>query len=101
MAHHQIVIVGGGTAGLTVAAQLKSKSPALDIAIIDPAKKHYYQPLWTLVGAGVFPKEETERNEADYIPAGTEWVQEYVESFDPDNNKVNLKNGERLRMIFW
>lgn len=96
MSHHQIVIVGGGSAGLTVASSLKTKNPALDIAIIDPAEKHYYQPLWTLVGAGIFPKEESERNEAEFIPAGTTWVKEFVESFDPDNNTVVMKGGNRI-----
>ncbi len=72
--NHQIVIVGGGTAGLSVAARLCKKG--LDVAIIEPSKKHYYQPLWTLVGGGVCPKEETERNEADYIPSNATWVNE-------------------------
>ncbi len=96
MAHHQVVIVGGGTAGLTVASSLKVKNPAIDIAIIDPAEKHYYQPLWTLIGAGVFPKEESERNEADYIPAGTTWIKEFVESFDPDQNAILTKAGNKI-----
>ena len=96
MAHYQVVIVGGGSAGLTVAAQLSNKPNAPEVAIIDPAKKHYYQPLWTLVGAGVFPKEESERNQADFIPSGATWIQEYVETFDPDQNTVILKNGEKV-----
>ncbi len=96
MAHYQIVIVGGGTAGLTVAAHLMNKPDISDLAVIDPAEKHYYQPLWTLVGAGVFPKEETERNEGDYIPDGATWIKEYVEQFDPEQNTVILKNGDKV-----
>lgn len=34
-AHHQILIVGGGTAGITVAARLARKIPASGIAIIE------------------------------------------------------------------
>ena len=96
MAHHQVVIVGGGSAGLTVASALKSKNPNIDLAIIDPAEKHYYQPLWTLIGAGVFPREESERSEADFIPAGAGWIKEYVESFDPENNAIHTKNKSKI-----
>lgn len=96
MAHYQVVVVGGGSAGLAVASQLCNKPNAPQVAVIDPADKHYYQPLWTLVGAGVFPKEETERNEADYIPAGATWVKEFVSTFDPDNNSLTLKNGDTV-----
>ena len=48
----RIVIIGGGTAGIMTATQLLKKNASLDIAIIDPAETHYYQPAWTLVGAG-------------------------------------------------
>ena len=96
MAKHQIVIVGGGSAGLSVASQLLAKNSNLDVCIIDKAEKHYYQPLWTLVGAGVFPKEESERNQADYIPDNATWVKDFVSSFDPDNNSLTTAGGETI-----
>ena len=55
--HNRVLIVGGGTAGITVAARLARKIGGSDIALIEPSDKHYYQPLWTLVGGGIFPKE--------------------------------------------
>lgn len=96
MTKHQIVVVGAGSAGLTVAAMLHNKNSDLDICIIDKAEKHYYQPLWTLVGAGVFPKEETERNQVDYIPDGATWVKDNVASFDPENNALTTLGGEKI-----
>jgi len=96
MAHYQVIIVGGGSAGLTVASQLMNKPNPPQVAIVDPAEKHYYQPLWTLIGAGVFPKEESEREQADFIPDGTTWIKEFVDSFDPENNRVSLRNGDTL-----
>ena len=86
--HHQIVIVGGGNAGISVAAQLFRKNSKLDIAIIDPSEKHYYQPAWTLVGSGVFDIQKTERNEADVMPKRATWIKEFVQSFNPDYNSV-------------
>lgn len=90
--HHEVLIVGGGTAGLSVAARLRAAGVA-DVAIIEPSDKHYYQPLWTLVGAGVFDKEVTERDEADYIPEGATWIRDAVASFDPGNSKLRTRSG--------
>ena len=91
---HQIVIVGGGAAGISTAAMLKKRDKSLDIAIIDPAESHYYQPAFTLVGGGCYSLAATERREADCIPDGVSWLKEYAESFDPDKNSITLKNGD-------
>lgn len=92
--HHQVIIVGGGNAGISVAAQLKLKDKNLDIAIIDPSEKHYYQPAWTLVGAGVFNILKTVRSEAEVIPKGVTWLKKKAVGFDPENNKVLLEGNE-------
>ncbi len=59
--HYQILIIGGGTGGIMTAAKLLRENKNLDIAIIEPADKHYYQPAWTLVGAGTFDYKKTEK----------------------------------------
>lgn len=94
--HYQVLIVGGGTAGLTIASRLATQPNPPDMGLIEPSDKHYYQPLWTLVGAGVFPREETQRDEQDFIPSGVDWIQNRVESFDPDNNIVTTASGDTI-----
>ena len=94
--HHSVVIVGGGTGGLTVAARLCASPNPPKVAIIEPSEKHYYQPLWTLVGAGVSDKASTVRPEAGLIPKGVTWIKDRVASFDPDHDRLSLASGEEL-----
>jgi sulfide:quinone oxidoreductase len=95
--HHKIVIVGGGTAGITVAAQLtKGWFNKLDVAVIEPSDKHYYQPLWTLVGAGLAKKEETERSEASVMPRRVKWIRDAVTEFQPEQNALRTRDGKTI-----
>ena len=93
---HRIVIVGGGAAGITVAAELKRRDARLDVAIVEPSEAHSYQPGWTLVGAGVFTRRQTEREERSLIPKGVTWIKAAVSAFDPENNVVSLSDGRTL-----
>ena len=86
-----IVIVGGGAAGIAAASSLLARRRDLDIVIIDPADTHYYQPGWTLVGAGVFTAQQTAKQEASLIPHGVRWVKAAVAAFEPENNAVVLE----------
>lgn len=96
MSHHQIVIVGGGTAGITVAARLRVADPSLDVAVIEPSEKHYYQPLWTLVGGGMFKPEDSGRDEAAVIPHGVKWIKDAVVAFDPNANQLTTRDGATI-----
>lgn len=91
---YQIVIVGGGNAGISVASQLLRKNSKLKIAVIEPADKHYYQPAWTLVGGGVFDIKKTERTEAEVMPKGVNWLKQKVVAFNPAQNSVELENND-------
>ena len=100
--HYKVVIVGGGAGGITAAAQLLRQSSTFrnEIAIVDPAEKHYYQPLWTLVGAGEVEREITEREEASVIPDGAAWLKDAITEFHPDENYVLTASGQELHYDF-
>ncbi len=90
-ASHDVVIVGGGAAGIAVASSLLARSPLLDIVIIDPADAHFYQPGWTMVGGGIFKAGQTARTMSSVIPTDVNWIKAGVAAFEPDNNQVILE----------
>ncbi|MCM5704047.1 NAD(P)/FAD-dependent oxidoreductase [Larsenimonas salina] len=94
--HHDIVIIGGGAGGLAVAASLYKRRSDLDIAIVEPARDHYYQPGWTLVGGGVFTAEQTRRSMQSLMPAFVTWHQTAAEQLHPESRQVTLANGTTL-----
>lgn len=90
--HHKVAIVGGGSAGISVAARLRAAGQQ-DVAVIDPATTHYYQPLWTLVGGGRAPVEESARPQASVMPKGVSWIQRAAAEIDPDSREITLDDG--------
>jgi sulfide:quinone oxidoreductase len=79
--HHRVLIVGGGAAGITTAHLLRRQRPQWDVAILEPAEVHHYQPGWTLVGGGRMTLAQTRRSES---------------SFEPERNRVQTSVGETL-----
>nr|TFG51732.1 MAG: NAD(P)/FAD-dependent oxidoreductase [Hyphomicrobiales bacterium] len=91
-----VVIVGGGAAGIGTAASLLQRRSSLSIAIIEPRDSHYYQPGWTMVGAGIFDAKSTERTERSVMPANATWIKASAASFTPGENAVVLDDGEKV-----
>jgi len=98
----RIIVVGGGTGGMAVCAALDQwpGRDRLDITLVEPADFHYYQPQWTMVGGGLFPREVTRRPMADLIPEGINWINQAVVEFVPDENHVTTVNGDRIDYDF-
>lgn len=91
-----IVVVGGGSAGIGITASLLKRRPSLRVAIIEPSDKHYYQPAWTLVGGGAFDQADSVRDMASVIPKGAQWIQAAATGFLPEDNLVQLADGRAI-----
>jgi sulfide:quinone oxidoreductase len=94
--HYNVVVIGAGTGGIMTAAQIKNQKRDASIAIIDPADTHYYQPAWTLVGAGAYDYNKTGRPMSSVIPKGCDWVKDAVTTIDAENSKVNTAHSGEL-----
>lgn len=95
---HKVVVVGGGSAGLAVSHQLlrSGKFVQNDIAIVDPAEWHHYQPGWTLVGGGLKTKQELRRPLESLVNPKLKLYQQRVDAFSPEQNFLSLGNGDKL-----
>ena len=92
VAKHKFLIIGGGTAGITVAARLLRKGHT-DVAVMEPSDKHYYQAMWTLVGGGQAAAAPTERSEASVMPKKATWIRKAAAEVDPEANTVTAEDG--------
>ncbi|WP_369815843.1 hypothetical protein [Erythrobacter sp. QSSC1-22B] len=72
------------------------RRPSLDIAIVEPAEYHYYQPGWTMVGAGVFEAPVTQRPMASVMPKQARWIRQAAATFQPEQNRLTLADGSML-----
>src|SRR3546814_4895774 len=95
--HYDVVIVGGGAGGIASAASILRRDRSLSIAIIEPRSNHYYQPGWTMVGAGVFESESTRHRMSSVIPKGATWIKARVASFQPEQEQVTTDHGRAIR----
>jgi len=91
-----IVVIGGGSAGIGLLASLLKRDPHLNIILIEPSDHHYYQPAWTLVGGGAYDVTRTVRPMADVLPNGVTWIQAAVSELLPDEQTLVLDSGQRV-----
>ncbi|KAK0718444.1 sulfide,quinone oxidoreductase/flavo-binding protein [Lasiosphaeria miniovina] len=95
---HRVVVVGGGSAGLAIVYQLlrTGRFSQDDLAVVDPAEWHHYQPGWTLVGGGLKKKEDLRQPLKSLIDAKLKFYNDGVRAFSPEDNLVTLSNGDKL-----
>ncbi|NWE79964.1 NAD(P)/FAD-dependent oxidoreductase [Pseudomonas yamanorum] len=91
-----IVVIGGGSAGIGLLASLLKRDPHLNLILIEPSDHHYYQPAWTLVGGGAYDVTKTVRPMADVLPNGVTWIQAAVSELLPEEQTLVLDSGQRV-----
>lgn len=96
----KIVIIGGGAAGISMAARLNRWLDNPDITLIDPSDRQFYQPGFTLIASGVYKPEEVWKNQADCIPNGVKWIKDSVAAVDPVWNQVTTINNGKIPYDF-
>ncbi|CAJ1056451.1 sulfide:quinone oxidoreductase%2C mitochondrial-like [Xyrichtys novacula] len=94
--HYKMLVLGGGSGGITMSARMKRMMGAESVAVVEPSETHYYQPIWTLVGAGAKTVASSGRPTASVIPSGVKWVKSKVQEINPDTNTVRTDDGNEI-----
>ncbi|XP_054128687.1 sulfide:quinone oxidoreductase, mitochondrial isoform X1 [Melozone crissalis] len=90
--YYEVLVLGGGAGGISMSARMKRRVGAENVAVVEPSKTHYYQPLWTLVGGGAKQLAASARPTESLIPSGVEWIKSQVTALNPDKNYVCLED---------
>uniref|UniRef100_A0A8D0CIA4 Sulfide:quinone oxidoreductase, mitochondrial n=1 Tax=Scleropages formosus TaxID=113540 RepID=A0A8D0CIA4_SCLFO len=94
--HYKVLVLGGGSGGIAMSARMKRKVGAENVAVVEPSEMHYYQPLWTLVGAGAKSVKGSGRPTASVVPSGVKWIKSHVQEINPDKNTVRTGDGKEI-----
>ncbi|MDR6505070.1 FAD/NAD(P)-binding oxidoreductase [Arthrobacter oryzae] len=90
--HHDVLIIGGGNAGISLAARLH-RYGVKDVAVAEPKDHHLYQPLFSHIAGGRAKASEAIRSQASVTPPGVKWIQEGATGIDAAANTVTLASG--------
>lgn len=90
----RLLVVGGGAGGCTIAAKFSKQMKKDDIIILEPADKHYYQPMFTLIGGGIKKLDDSYKPMKDVLPTSAKWLKNAAVEFDPKSNTVTTDNGD-------
>jgi sulfide:quinone oxidoreductase len=117
---YKLVVVGGGSGGLAVASRFAAKLPSGSVAVVEPKdvsyrylsrckiqmsclfplQTHYYQPLWTLVGAGIKDRNDSRKTMASVMPKKAIWIKEAATEFNPQRNSLVVSSGREIKYEF-
>jgi sulfide:quinone oxidoreductase len=92
---HDVVVIGGGNAGISLAARLV-RDGCRDVALVDPAEVHHYRPLLSYVAGGMAALEDLRRPQRDVVPDGVRWYRDRVVGVDAQRSTVRLAGGGEL-----
>jgi sulfide:quinone oxidoreductase len=91
----EILIIGGGNAGISLAARLL-RDGVRDVTVVAPQPVHRYKPLLNYVGGGQATMADLERPMRNVVPDGCGWVRDSVEAVDPATMTVRTRGGRTL-----
>lgn len=93
--HHDVLVIGGGNAGISLAARLR-RDGCRDVAVVDPRQVHHYRPLLSYVASGTARLADLRRPQESVVPPGCRWYAASAVAVDPVRSVVRLSDRTEL-----
>ncbi|MDI2035195.1 NAD(P)/FAD-dependent oxidoreductase [Paenarthrobacter nitroguajacolicus] len=93
--HHEVLIIGGGNAGVSLAARLQ-RYGLKDIGLVEPKTHHHYQPLFSHIAGGRAESKEAIRSQESVMPKGIDWIRDEAIGVNAGTNSVSLASGSEV-----
>lgn len=93
----RLLILGAGTAGTMLANHLRRElDHEWSITIVDRDNDHDYQPGYLFIPFGTYTPERVTKPRRRYLPKGVEFIESGIDRVRPEDNEVDLANGQVL-----
>jgi len=98
----RIVILGGGTGGSIMMNKLahglrdRIKTGEVEIVVVNPSERHYYQPAFLLIPVNVMDEREAYTPFSTLVPEGVKWIRDRAVNIDLGDRTVRLGSGEEV-----
>lgn len=93
--HHDVVVLGGGNAGISLAARLR-RVGCRDVLVVAPSATHLYRPMLNYVGGGQARLDELTLTTHAVMPSGVQWLRDRAVVVHPNLHEVETAKGERV-----
>ncbi|KAM3719722.1 Sulfide:quinone oxidoreductase [Dirofilaria immitis] len=93
---YKIVIIGGGTGGCSLSHWCHKLVPKGQVAVIDSADEHHYQPGYTFVGGGLCKLQQCIKPMKEVLHPDNAWIKKAAQKINPKENSITLNDGTTI-----
>ncbi|KRZ66572.1 Sulfide:quinone oxidoreductase, mitochondrial [Trichinella papuae] len=94
---YQLLIIGGGSAGMALSAYFSRKLGPGRVGVVESSQMHSFQPLWTLVGGGLNRLDKASKPMGHLFHKNCTWIPDHLKTFVPEKNYIITQTEKEIK----